>query len=168
MEATPIVVTQPPWDHTVHLWATKWSTRYHVSDSIADIILRAADRYDVDRDLAFALVYVESGFDPSVMSVAYARGLTQVMLATARYMDPSITTQELYDPRINADLGFQHLAFLLQHYEDTHRALVAYNAGLRVASRHRTPADHPYTQLVSAALIDTAATQTPARAEMDR
>lgn len=156
--AEPIIVP-PPWSYTVHQWAQRWSivsdsvTRI-VPDSIADIILQAADRHEVDRELAFALVYVESRFRPRALSVAYARGLSQVMLRTGRYMKPNLTREELYEPRLNVDLGFRHLAFLLDRYDgNRYRALVAYNAGERIANRLPEQHDsHPYPTLIKEAL----------------
>ena len=73
-----------------------------------------------------------------------AVGYTQVMPATARWMDPAVGRAELFRPEVNLRLGFEYLSYLLGYYEgDVRLALTAYNRGPgtvdRLLDRGRDP-----------------------------
>ena len=77
----------------------------------------------------------ESALNPNARSPAGARGLMQLMPATARATAkaarlPRPELAMLYDPATNVRLGSHHMAHLMKRY-DNHRALsaAAYNAG---------------------------------------
>ena len=89
----------------------------------------------VERAVVHAIARQESAFDPQAVSHAGARGLMQMMPATAR--ETARRTKSLYDVRLlTADaaycarLGAAHLGDLMQEWRSSH-ALVfaAYNAG---------------------------------------
>lgn len=85
----------------------------------------AARRHGVDPALVTAVVWTESGFDPDAVSEAGARGLMQLMPATAAELgvDPD-------DPVANLDGGTRFLASLLDRYGGRpDLALAAYHAG---------------------------------------
>jgi len=97
---------------------------------------RAMEIYDialaegVNPDLAFNLVRVESGFRRAAVSSAGAIGFTQLRPSTARWLDPSVRTGDLFDPATNLHLGFRYFRYLLEEYNgDTRLALLAYNRG---------------------------------------
>lgn len=98
-----------------------------------DEIDQAARRHRVDPALLTALVRQESGFRPDAVSSAGARGLTQLMPATAREVgvsDPS-------DPRQALDGGALYLRRMLDRFGgDEKLALAAYNAGPGAVSRY--------------------------------
>ncbi len=141
----------------------------HLQLERLDSILSYADKYDVDArtsavlfdaalaegldvDLAFNLARVESGFRPRAVSHAGAVGIVQVMPATAYELDHTVTRAQLFDPHVNARLGFRYLRQMLARYDgDLDRALLAYNRGpARVAflvRRGRDP-DNGYPALV--------------------
>lgn len=107
-----------------------FARHYDIPLELARGIHGAAARAGVDPVLAFGLVRVESSFRPSAVSWAGAVGYTQVMPATARWMDPRVGRRELFDPDVNLRLGFEYLAYLLDYYEgDVRLALTAYNRG---------------------------------------
>ncbi len=94
--------------------------------------------YSMDRALVYALARQESGFNVRARSRAGARGLLQLMPATARFMAESRRSfrgrnrAKLYDPSVNLQLGQKYLDHLLT--EDVvggNLALMfaAYNAG---------------------------------------
>jgi len=73
---------------------------------------------------------VESEFNPHAVSSVGAVGLTQLMPATARWFDHTITREKLYDPRTNLRLGFRYLRSLIDQYHgDLRLALLVYNRG---------------------------------------
>jgi soluble lytic murein transglycosylase-like protein len=85
---------------------------------------------DVNPELAFNLVRVESGFRRTAVSSVGAIGYTQVRPSTARWLDPAVETRDLFDPEINLHLGFRYFRYLLDEYNgDTRLALLAYNRG---------------------------------------
>jgi len=104
--------------------------RYGISRDLAEDIYDAAVRNDIDPDVAFGLVNTESTFDPRAVSHVGARGLTQVMPRTARWLRPGTTAEDLFDRALNLDLGFRYLRSLIDKYDGNVRlALLAYNRG---------------------------------------
>src|SRR5690606_15225151 len=81
-------------------------------------------------DVAFGLVAAESSFRPAAVSPVGAIGLTQVMPATARDVEPGTSRKELFDTQTNLRIGFSYLRKLMDKYQgDTELALTAYNRG---------------------------------------
>ena len=59
-----------------------------------------------------------------------ARGFTQVMPRTAKWLRPGTRADDLYDRDINLGLGFRYLNQLIDKYSgDVKLALLAYNRG---------------------------------------
>jgi soluble lytic murein transglycosylase-like protein len=59
-----------------------------------------------------------------------AYGYTQLQVPTARFYQPNIKEQDLYDRDTNLRLGFRFLNELLARFKyDVHLALLAYNRG---------------------------------------
>ena len=91
----------------------------------------------VPEALALAVANQESGFDPRARSPAGARGLMQLMPATARHAArkfklPAPRGQKIEDPTYNLHLGTAVLAELLKRYEESlPLVLAAYNGGSR-------------------------------------
>ncbi len=106
-----------------------YSTRYRIPADLSALVYDIALREGIDPELGFRLVNLESGFNPRATSTAKALGLAQVQLATARFYDPSITTEQLYEPETNLRIGFRFLRDLMETYGDMRLALLAYNRG---------------------------------------
>ena len=100
---------------------------YPRSDLNTDIVKKAG----LDEFLVLSLIRQESAFNQNAHSRAGARGLMQVMPATARLIERRrISTRDLYNPEINMKIGSKYFAFLLKKYNgDAELALAAYNAG---------------------------------------
>lgn len=104
--------------------------RYNISRDLAEDIYDAAVRHDIEPDIAFGLVKTESAFDHRAVSNVGARGLTQVMPRTARWLRPGTTIEDLYNRHINLELGFRYLRQMIDKYDgDIRLALLAYNRG---------------------------------------
>lgn len=129
-----------------------YARRYGISTELAAAIERAARAERIDTELAFRLVRVESAFRPNAVSSAGALGLTQVMPATAEYLQPGITRAQLLDRDTNLRLGFRYLRELLAVYGgDEEVALTAYNRGPGTVARIRGAGGDPangYADLV--------------------
>lgn len=95
-------------------------------DAYDDIIARAADRWNVEFALVKAVVHAESTFDTEAVSRAGARGLMQLMPATARLLDVA----DAHDPQENVEGGARYLRMMLDKFRgNLELALAAYNAG---------------------------------------
>ncbi|MBX7081411.1 MAG: transglycosylase SLT domain-containing protein [Nannocystaceae bacterium] len=95
-------------------------------------VLAAATRWQLDADLVRAVIWVESRFQPRAKSPAGARGLMQLMPATASGLAQQLrwTRPNPYDPEFNIHAGSYYLHELLARYDgDVTLALAAYNAG---------------------------------------
>lgn len=88
----------------------------------------------VEKSLVFAITRQESAFDPRAASSAGARGLMQLMPATARIEASKVgigfDASRLTDPGYNVTLGSAHLGRLVDNYNGSYiLAIAAYNAG---------------------------------------
>jgi soluble lytic murein transglycosylase-like protein len=90
------------------------------------VIKAEAKRYGVDASLVSALIRAESNYEPRAVSRKGARGLMQLMPATAR----RLSVAHPFDPVSNVRGGVRYLKELLDRFD--HRPdliLAAYNAG---------------------------------------
>lgn len=111
-------------------------TRYGISRELAEDIYDAARAERIDPRLAYGLVNTESAFKLRAVSSVGARGLTQVMPRTARWLVPGTTAEDLFDPHTNLRIGFRYLRYLLDKYDGNRRlALLAYNRGPGIVDR---------------------------------
>jgi soluble lytic murein transglycosylase len=100
-----------------------------------DTVLAAAHTNGIDPMLVAALIRQESLFDPEAVSPANARGLMQLVPATARDLardagKAAPGPAALHDPATNIQLGVALLARLRDRYQGSlAKALAAYNAG---------------------------------------
>jgi len=96
-------------------------------------ITAAAKKYGLDPALLAGLVKQESGFNPNAGSPAGARGLTQLMPATAA----GLGVTNVLDPAQSLEGGAKYLRQQLDAFGgDVTRALAAYNAGPGAVQRY--------------------------------
>lgn len=91
----------------------------------------AARRHGVPEDLFLRLIQQESGWNPRAVSPKGARGLAQLMPATARLLGVDIN-----DPEQNLEGGARYLRMMYDRFGNWRLALAAYNAGPEAVERH--------------------------------
>jgi soluble lytic murein transglycosylase len=98
------------------------------------LILAAAQEEKVDPALLCALIRAESRFHPSAVSPRGAIGLMQIIPETAASIATSLGVDDyvpadLAIPEVNVRFGSWYLRQMLDRFENTEVALMAYNAG---------------------------------------
>jgi hypothetical protein len=100
----------------------------------------AEDKYAIPRGLGAGLIDHETGGTWNPKAVRNepqiddaSRGLTQLLLRTARSMGFTGAADELFDAATNIDLGFKYLAHVYGIAGNWPAALSAYNGGYRPA-----------------------------------
>lgn len=100
-----------------------------------EYVSKYAAEYGVEESLIYAVINVESGFDPEAVSEADAIGLMQMREETFDWvherMDDVYYYEDLYKPEVSIQYGTKLLSLLLEEYEgDEYTALAAYHAGM--------------------------------------
>jgi soluble lytic murein transglycosylase-like protein len=97
------------------------------------LIERNAARHGLDPLLIYLVMREESGFNYRAVSRAGARGLMQLMPATARRLG----VRNIHDPGENVEAGARYLKNLIELFAgDVNLALAAYNAGEGAVARY--------------------------------
>ena len=117
--------------------------RRDAATSFDETIRDHAGRERVDPRLVKSVMLVESNFNPRAVSPKGARGLMQLMPATARRYG----VRDSFDPRENIRGGTAYLSDLLDLFGgDLVRTLAAYNAGEGAVQRWGGVPPYPETQ----------------------
>jgi soluble lytic murein transglycosylase-like protein len=96
------------------------------------IIRKYAGQFRLDPSLVRSMIETESAFDSRAVSPKGARGLMQLMPATAL----RVGVQNSFDPEQNIRGGMQHMRGLLDRFNnDLQLSLAAYNAGENLVQR---------------------------------
>jgi hypothetical protein len=105
------------------------------SNRFDHLISEFSGKYQVDFALIKAMIRAESGFNPNAVSRKGAKGLMQLMPATALRMN----VVDVYNPKQNIDGGVRYIKYLLSLFNnDIRLSLAAYNAGENLVSELRT------------------------------
>ncbi|MDP2798829.1 MAG: lytic transglycosylase domain-containing protein, partial [Deltaproteobacteria bacterium] len=103
------------------------SNNLQVGQDIEHIVTEASHKYGVEPALIKSVIAVESNGDPQAVSPAGARGLMQLMPATAA----ELGVTHPFDPVQNVMAGTRYLRQLMDRYQgDVKLALAAYNWGM--------------------------------------
>lgn len=94
-----------------------------------------AEKYQLDPNLVFAIIYTESKFDPEAVSRKGAMGLMQLMPTTAEWAAKKggisyEGAQQLTQPVKNIEIGCYYLSYLMVRFDNNiSNVLAAYNGG---------------------------------------
>jgi soluble lytic murein transglycosylase-like protein len=103
------------------------------AESYRALIRETAERHALAPALVESVIRVESNFEARAVSPKGARGLMQLMPATAAQLG----VRDVFDVRENIDAGVRHLRYLLDLYRgNVPFALAAYNAGVDAVARY--------------------------------
>jgi len=107
-------------------WRFNESSKPLFKSKYDSVIVEAAKKFDVDAALVSAVIKAESDFNAREMSNKGARGLMQLMPATAQRFGVANS----FDPVENIYAGTRYLRWLLQTFDgNADLAVAAYNAG---------------------------------------
>lgn len=100
---------------------------FTTGDSEVDSYIEdSSRRYNIDPLLIYSQMHQESSFKLRALSPKGARGLMQLMPATAARFG----VRNIFDPRQNIDAGVRYMRWLLDTFnQDLELALAGYNAG---------------------------------------
>jgi soluble lytic murein transglycosylase-like protein len=139
IEQTPNLPMLPASAPVAVAAATNQNTRLSSAD-MHQILSREGREHNIDVDLLASVIKAESAGNPHARSRAGARGLMQLMPATANYLG----VEDSFQPEQNVRGGSTYLDTLLVRYHDNLAlALAAYNAGPAAVDKyHGIPPYH--------------------------
>jgi Transglycosylase SLT domain len=126
-DPTPTPVSTPLLASTPALASTSTSVAPY-----GELIDKLSEMYSVPSNLVHAVIQVESGYDERAVSRTGAKGLMQLMPATARRFN----VDDPFDARQNIEGGVRYLRQLLDQFP-LKLAVAAYNAGENAVRRFR-------------------------------
>jgi len=125
--STPAVEVVAPSRRVVRQTSPRSRSSSSSSVPYLDLIQQIAKAYDLNPELVKAVIKIESNFNPKAVSPKGAKGLMQLMPATAKRFGVS----DVFDPEENIRGGVKYLAFLFDEFGEQNLDLVlaGYNAG---------------------------------------
>lgn len=99
----------------------------------AEYVSKYSNEYEIDENLIYALIKVESNFKSNAISRSNAQGLMQLLYSTAEEIAGKngieLTEEKILEPETNINLGTIYISELINKYDNLEVALAAYNAG---------------------------------------
>ncbi len=133
MQASPSRTRTLRQKSTEATWTQSVKTETQVPENLKLVIAESARKYEIPEKLLSAVIKVESNFNPRAVSSEGARGLMQLMPATARQLG----VKNAFDIQQNVDAGSRYLKEMLDRYDGkVDLALAAYNAGPGAVDRY--------------------------------
>jgi len=112
---------------------------------IKRMVVEEALNSRVPPSLALAVAKVESDFQQKALSTAGARGVMQIMPATAR-SEFGINADELWSPRLNIQLGIDYLQRLYDQYGGKWELALSHYNGGTLSGKGANATPHGYTR----------------------
>jgi len=157
-EASDSPVTNDPQVETLaaYLEAQRTGLTSPEIHELAVAITNEVTRHQLDLQLILALMYVESRYQPFVVSPVGAMGLMQILPATGEEVAGKLGIdwhgpETLFDPVANVRIGIAYVKELTNRYDKVTTALAAYNWGMGTIDkrlRKGTPVPVVYPGLI--------------------
>ena len=101
----------------------------------SDYVIKYCEIYDIDPNLAFAVIHTESGFDSKAVSHLGACGLMQLMPETFNWLhakdkEGGDRYSDIFDPETNIRYGIYFLSIIQQRFGSERLVIAAYHAGM--------------------------------------
>jgi hypothetical protein len=110
---------------------------------ILTLVNKLAPRFQVEPQLALAIIAAESNFNALAVSSRNAQGLMQLIPATSERFN----VKNAFDPAQNIRGGLSYLRWLLAYFEgDVALVAAAYNSGERTVERYKGVPPYPETR----------------------
>jgi soluble lytic murein transglycosylase-like protein len=116
-------------------------TSQDATPDVRGLVADAAKNFDVNPLLVDSVIQVESNYNPLAVSPKGARGLMQLMPATAQRFGVT----DSFDPKQNIEAGVRYLKFLEDTFQDDRLAIAAYNAGEKAVAKYKDVPPYPET-----------------------
>lgn len=100
-----------------------------------EYVKKYSAEYSVPEYMIYAVIKVESDFDPEAVSSAGAIGLMQMMpdtftwLSSSEHLNENLPVSSLYDPEISIKYGVYYLRYLYKKFYNWDTVAAAYNGG---------------------------------------
>jgi len=123
------------------IFGSKAVLKYMYPIKYESVVERVSKDYGVEKELIYAIIKCESGFDENAESHAGAHGLMQITPETfewvSKYQAKSkeLKIADIHRPEINIKIGTLFVATLIKKYQNEVLALCAYNAGMNAVDR---------------------------------
>ena len=133
--AQPATATRPSAAPALQMAAGTALEGFSTGDGNVDrYIVESSRRHGVDPLLIYSIMHRESSFKKFALSHKGARGLMQLMPATAARLG----VRDIFDPQQNIEGGVKYMRFLLNLFDgDVRLALAGYNAGEGAVMKYR-------------------------------
>jgi soluble lytic murein transglycosylase len=118
-------------DENIFLLPAEWS-RVVIPRGFQEMVDIESKNYNLENWKFYAIIKAESLFDPNAVSGAGARGLMQIMPATARGIAAQlrIDKYDLLEAAVSVKFGGQYMGWLERTFKGNYTDMVAaYNAG---------------------------------------
>ncbi len=100
-----------------------------------DLVEKYSKEFNLDENYVYAVIKVESSFDPNAKSDAGAIGLMQIIEDSFIWVSKKLNTthltfEDMYNPEHSIRYGCFMLSFLYERYDSYELASAAYHAGM--------------------------------------
>lgn len=100
-----------------------------LDEELQEYLYETCEEYNVDYNLALAVMWQESEFNPKLISRTNDYGLMQINVCNHKWLSNILNIVDFLDPKQNIEAGIYMLSMLKEKYEDEHKVLMAYNYG---------------------------------------
>lgn len=87
--------------------------------------------FDIDENLVYSIMKVESKFNKKAISKRNAKGLMQISDVTQKWAKDELNLEkiDIFDPKTNIKIGCWYLSKLYKEFDDLELVIAAYNGG---------------------------------------